>query len=127
MVPTIHILDLGAIVLNLADSRSKTRYILAVDDSHYSLAELVRAVGKNLGNGLTQRVPKEEALVNREVSVSVGARVSVSSYQSLRTQQLEFDQLLVNLQMEAGTAKEGMRIDWKSEVLYVGGGVCVTV
>ena len=31
-------------------------------------------------------------------------------------QQLEFDQLQANLQMEATTAKEAMRIDWKSEV-----------
>ena len=82
VVPTIHVLDLGAIVLNLTDSRPKTRYILAVDDSHCSLAELVRTVSKNLGNGLTQRVAKEEALLNREVSVSAGRRVSVSSYHS---------------------------------------------
>lgn len=70
IVPTIHALDLGAVVLNIADSRPKIRYILAVDESHCSLTELVKTVSACLGTGHTQRVAREEALLNKDVSVS---------------------------------------------------------
>ena len=70
VVPTIHVLDLGAIVLNLADSRPKVRYILAVDESHSTLTELVKAISTNLGTGRTKHVSKEDALLNREITVS---------------------------------------------------------
>ncbi len=70
VLPTIHVLDLAAIILNLADNRPKGRYILALDESHSTLAELVSAISSNLGTGRTKRVPKEEALLYRDVSVS---------------------------------------------------------
>lgn len=69
VVPTIHVLDLGAVVLNVADTRPKIRYILAVDESHSTLIELVRTISKFLGTGRTQRVAKEEALFNKDLSV----------------------------------------------------------
>lgn len=37
---------------------------------------------------------------------------------SLTVQQAEFDQLGVNLQMEAVVAKESMTINWKCEVTH---------
>ncbi len=70
VVPTIHVLDLAAIILNLADSRPKGRYILALDDSHSTLTELVEAISRHLGTGRTKRVPREEALLYRDISVS---------------------------------------------------------
>ncbi len=69
VLPTIHVLDLGAVILNIADIRPKIRYLLAVDESHSTLIELVRAISKFLGTGRVQRVPKEEALLNKDLSV----------------------------------------------------------
>lgn len=69
VVPTIHALDLGSIVLNLADSKPKTRYLLAVDDSHSTLSELVKAVSQGLGTGHTKIVPREEALLDKDLTV----------------------------------------------------------
>ncbi|KAJ7411622.1 hypothetical protein WISP_102115 [Willisornis vidua] len=41
-IPTIHILDLAAVLQNVADHRPKVQYILAVDSSRHTLEELVK-------------------------------------------------------------------------------------
>lgn len=69
-LPTIHVLDLGSVVLNVADSKPKTKYILGVDDSKHTLAELVKEISRSLGTGKTKSVAKEDALLNREITVS---------------------------------------------------------
>jgi len=97
MIPTIHILDLASVVVNIADGRPKARYILAVDDSKNMLEEIVKAISQNLGTGKIQHVSKEDALLNKDLS------------------QCHYDHLLVNLQMEATCAKDSMHINWRTE------------
>ncbi|PVD26309.1 hypothetical protein C0Q70_13980 [Pomacea canaliculata] len=97
VVPTIHIQDLAAVIQNIADSRPKVRYLLAKDDSQNSLSNIVKAVSKKLGSGKVKYISKEEALLSRDI------------------EQADFDQLLVNLRMDAVYVKENMHISWVSE------------
>ncbi len=60
----------SSVILNVTDNRPKTRYILALDDSHNTLQEIVKAISVGLGPGRIENVPKEDALLNREVTVS---------------------------------------------------------
>ena len=62
--------SLFSIVVNIADSRPKTRYLLAVDDSKNTLEEIVRVISEGLGTGKIQLVSKENALLNKDLSVS---------------------------------------------------------
>ena len=59
-----------SIVLCLADGRPKVRYVLAVDDSHNALKEIVKAISTHLGTGKIQYISKEDALLNKDISVS---------------------------------------------------------
>ena len=61
--------SLHSIVLSLADGRPKVRYVLAVDDSHNTLKQIVKAVSSQLGNGKIQYISKEAALLNKDISV----------------------------------------------------------
>ncbi|CAI8007084.1 Adenylate kinase 7 [Geodia barretti] len=98
VLPTIHIHDLASVVVNLADSRpSKPRYLIAVDDSKNTLREVVTAISRHLSTGRTTFISREEALLVRDL------------------RQWEYDQLLVNLQMEASTVKDSFNIRWKAE------------
>ena len=56
-------------VLNIADNRPKTRYILALDDSQNTLQEMVKAISVGLGPGNVKNVLKEDALLSKEMSV----------------------------------------------------------
>ena len=58
-----------SIVLSLADGRPKVRYVLAVDESHNTLKQIVKAVSNQLGNGRIQYISKEDALLNKDISV----------------------------------------------------------
>ncbi|XP_046849860.1 adenylate kinase 7-like [Xenia sp. Carnegie-2017] len=97
IVPIIHIDDLASVLVNIADAPPKVRYLIAKDDSQSPLDEIVKCVSRNLGNGKVQYVSKEEALLIKDL------------------QQTDFDMLLVNLRMDAGYVREGMRINWKGE------------
>ncbi|XP_022332900.2 adenylate kinase 7-like [Crassostrea virginica] len=97
VVPTIHIKDLGAVIQNIADSRPKVRYLIAKDDTQTTLEEIVKAVSDKLGKGKMKTITKEEALLSKDI------------------EQSDFDQLLVNLRMDAVFVKENMRIMWVSE------------
>lgn len=57
-------------ILNITDNRPKTRYILALDDSHNTLQEIIKAISSALGPGKIKNVLKEDALLNRDVTVS---------------------------------------------------------
>lgn len=59
-----------SIVLCLADGRPKVRYVLAVDDSHNTLKEIIKAISTHLGTGKIQYISKEDALLNKDISVS---------------------------------------------------------
>lgn len=97
IVPTIHIKDLAAIIVNICDQNPKVRYLVAVDESKNTLEEIVKAVSLHLGNGKVKNITKEEALLIKEL------------------EQADFDMLLVNLRMDATYIKEGMNITWVSE------------
>ncbi|ELU08844.1 hypothetical protein CAPTEDRAFT_225393 [Capitella teleta] len=97
VVPTIHIRDLGAVIQNIIDSRPRVRFLVAVDDSKNTLEEIVKCISGSLGTGKMRFISKEEALLSKDI------------------EQADFDQLLVNLRMDAVTVKEAMRIRWASE------------
>ncbi|XP_027042544.1 adenylate kinase 7-like [Pocillopora damicornis] len=97
IVPTIHIKDLAAVIVNICDQNPKVRYLVAVDESKNTLEEIVKAVSLHLGNGRVKNITKEEALLIKEL------------------EQADFDLLLVNLRMDATYIKEGMNINWVSE------------
>ena len=96
-VPTIHIKDLAAVIQNIADSRPKVRYLVAVDDSKNTMQEIVKCVSKTLGSGKVKCIKKEEALLIKDI------------------EQADFDMLLVKLRVDAVFVKENMRIRWVSE------------
>uniref|UniRef100_A0A8C6IRY3 Uncharacterized protein n=1 Tax=Melopsittacus undulatus TaxID=13146 RepID=A0A8C6IRY3_MELUD len=96
-IPTIHILDLAAVLQNVADHRPKSRYILAVDGSTYTLQELVKCISKNVGTGRTEKIPTEYAFLSKDLT------------------QMHLDMLLVNLRMESGLVKESFNIKWVAQ------------
>ncbi|XP_075265213.1 adenylate kinase 7-like isoform X4 [Convolutriloba macropyga] len=97
ILPTIHVKDLAAVLQNICDSRPKTRYLLAVDDSQLTLMEIVKAISVALHNGKVRCVSREDALLVKDL------------------EQADFDHLLVNLRMDAVYIKESMNINWQSE------------
>lgn len=68
-------------ILNITDNQPKTRYILALDDSHNTLQEIIKAISSALGPGKIKNVLKEDALLNRDVTVSHPAYIHVHAYQ----------------------------------------------
>ncbi|NXA09578.1 KAD7 kinase, partial [Sapayoa aenigma] len=96
-IPTIHILDLAAVLQNVADHRPAVQYILATDTSVHTLQELVKCISKNLGPGKVQKIPKENAFLSKDLT------------------QMHLDMLLVNLQMESNFLKETFNIKWVAE------------
>ncbi|KAM9014304.1 adenylate kinase 7 isoform 1-T1 [Ara ararauna] len=96
-IPTIHILDLAAVLQNVADHRPKSHYILAVDASIHTLQELVKCISKNVGSGRTEKIPTEDALLSKDLT------------------QMHLDMLLVNLRMESGLVKESFNIKWVAQ------------
>ncbi|XP_061204888.1 adenylate kinase 7 isoform X3 [Neopsephotus bourkii] len=96
-IPTIHILDLAAVLQNVADHRPKSHYILAVDGSMHTLQELVKCISKNVGTGRTEKIPTEDAFLSKDLT------------------QMHLDMLLVNLRMESGLVKESFNIKWVAQ------------
>ncbi|NXK06479.1 KAD7 kinase, partial [Herpetotheres cachinnans] len=96
-IPTIHILDLAAVLQNVADHRPRTRYILAVDTSVHTLQELIKCISKNIGPGKIEKIPKENAFLSKELT------------------QMHLDMLLVNLRMESTFLKETFNIKWVAQ------------
>lgn len=66
-----------SVLVNITDSRPKVRYLVAVDAAHNTLEEIVKAISDNLGTGRVDHVPKEEALVDKNLSVSNHCSVHV--------------------------------------------------
>ncbi|XP_063713342.1 adenylate kinase 7-like isoform X2 [Symsagittifera roscoffensis] len=104
ILPTIHVKDLAAVLQNILDSRPKTRYLVAVDDSQLSLMEIVKAVSVALHNGKVRCVSREDALLLKDLEDN-----------KRPSPQADFDHLLVNLRMDAVYIKESMNINWVSE------------
>ncbi|XP_056402090.1 adenylate kinase 7 isoform X2 [Hyla sarda] len=97
IIPLIHIADLASVIQNVVDHRPRTHYLVAVDDSAHTLEEIVKCISTHLGPGKTQKVSKEAAFLNKELT------------------QLDIDHLLVNLRMEAVFLKENFNINWVSQ------------
>ncbi|NXM65269.1 KAD7 kinase, partial [Serilophus lunatus] len=96
-IPTIHILDLAAVLQNVADHRPEVQYILATDTSTHTLQELVKCISENVGPGKILKIPKENAFLSKDLT------------------QMHLDMLLVNLQMESNFLKETFNIKWVAE------------
>ncbi|NXS52345.1 KAD7 kinase, partial [Brachypteracias leptosomus] len=96
-IPTIHVLDLAAVLQNIADHRPRSHYILAVDVSMHTLQDLIKCISKNVGPGKIEKIPKENAFLSKELT------------------QMHLDMLLVNLRMESMFLKETFNIKWVAE------------
>ncbi|XP_064368172.1 adenylate kinase 7 isoform X2 [Dromaius novaehollandiae] len=96
-IPTIHVLDLAAVLQNIADHRPKTHYIVAVDESMHTLKELIKCISKNVGPGKIKMIPRENAFLSKELTQS------------------HLDMLLVNLRMEAMFLKDNFSIKWVAQ------------
>uniref|UniRef100_A0A8C3B5N2 Adenylate kinase 7 n=1 Tax=Cairina moschata TaxID=8855 RepID=A0A8C3B5N2_CAIMO len=96
-IPTIHVLDLAAVLQNVADHKPRFNYILAVDESMHTLQELIKCISKNVGPGKIEKIPRENAFLSKELT------------------QTHLDMLLVNLQMEAVFLKETFNIKWVAQ------------
>jgi adenylate kinase len=98
IVPTIHIQDLASVLLNVADGRPATRYLVAVDGGQVTtLEEIVKTISSKLGNDKVKSIPKDDALFYKDLK------------------QKDYDKLLVNLRIEATFVRENMQIDWVAE------------
>ncbi|NXJ61850.1 KAD7 kinase, partial [Rostratula benghalensis] len=96
-IPTIHVLDLAAVIQNVADHKPRSRYILAVDASMHTLQELIKAISKNVGPGKIEKIPKENAFLSKELT------------------QMHVDMLFVNLRMESMFLSETFNIKWVAQ------------
>ncbi|KAJ3054331.1 Adenylate kinase 7 [Rhizophlyctis rosea] len=96
VAPTIHLDDLCNIIVETVETLPETKYLLAIDDGKYSLYELTKAISEALGTGKVKKVPKEAALLNRDLPQS------------------DFDMLMVNVRLEPGHVKD-MSFEWKFE------------
>ncbi|NXL27507.1 KAD7 kinase, partial [Glaucidium brasilianum] len=96
-LPTIHVLDLAAVLQNIADHRPRFHYILAVDLSMHTLQELIKCISKNVGPGKIERIPKANAFLIKELT------------------QMHLDMLFVNLRMESMFLKESFNIKWVAQ------------
>ncbi|XP_035184046.1 adenylate kinase 7 isoform X2 [Oxyura jamaicensis] len=67
-IPTIHLLDLAAVLQNVADHKPKFHYILAVDESMHTLQELIKCISKNVGPGKIEKIPRENAFLSKELT-----------------------------------------------------------
>lgn len=101
IIPAIHINDLGSVIQNIADQKPKIRYLLALDDSKFTLKQITKAVSKQLTTGKFKILPREDAFLNKEIS------------------QIQFDMLTLDLRMEAAYVKENMQIKWHCETGFV--------
>ena len=63
----------------MANAKPKTRYILAVDGSHSTQGEIIKAISDGLGTGMVRIEPKESALLNKELSVCKATLCVVSN------------------------------------------------
>ncbi|XP_037756849.1 adenylate kinase 7 isoform X3 [Chelonia mydas] len=67
-LPTIHVVDLAAVLQNIADHRPRTHYIVAVDESIHTLQAIVKCISKNVGPGKIQKIPRENAFLSKDLT-----------------------------------------------------------
>ncbi|UJR15265.1 hypothetical protein I4U23_002219 [Adineta vaga] len=96
-LPTIHIMDLAAVLQNLADRHLKIRYVVATDTSKDTLIRITRKISQALGMGRVKTIDQENIMLNGEVT------------------QADYDMLLANMQFEPMFIREQMNIKWHCE------------
>jgi len=97
VIPLIHVRDLASIVLNVLDSKPKRKYILAVDQSHYTLRDIVKRISQSLTTGKIHTTAKEDAQASHDVS------------------QMALDALSADIHMEGVMVREEMSFKWVCE------------
>ncbi|KAM4830627.1 adenylate kinase 7 isoform X4 [Urocitellus parryii] len=101
VIPAIHVLDLAGVIQNVIDHVPKLHYLVAVDESVHTLEDFVKCISKHTGPGKTQKVPKENAYLIKDLKQEC------------------LDHLLVNLKMEALFVKENFNIRWVAQTGFV--------
>ncbi|XP_038146585.1 adenylate kinase 7 [Cyprinodon tularosa] len=96
-VPTIHIRDLARVLQNVIEHKPRPYYLLAVDSSHSSFEELVKAVSSVLGPGKIRKRPFADIYLIEDFS------------------DMEIHSLQVNLRMDAETIRNLFSINWHCE------------
>ncbi|KAM8847149.1 adenylate kinase 7-like [Synchiropus picturatus] len=95
-VPMIHVYDLAGAIQNTVEVRPSSKYILALDDSKYTLDDIVVAISDAMGSGKIHKMPEEDA-------AAMGAQ----------PEDLEY--LAVNLRLQAFVIKDSYSLSWVSE------------
>ncbi|KAM9435519.1 adenylate kinase 7-like, partial [Clarias gariepinus] len=80
VIPTIHVYDLAGIVQNIINHKPKVHYLIAVDDSHHSLEEIVKAIASVLGpeSFEVQKVPNDSVDLTQELTRADLAQLSLN-------------------------------------------------
>ncbi|XP_059908885.1 adenylate kinase 7 isoform X2 [Gadus macrocephalus] len=97
VLPTIHIHDLASVIQNMIHLMPKPCYLLAVDNSQYTLEDIVKSIALVLGPRETQNRPFEEAFLIADFT------------------QMELDSLSADLRLEAVCVKELLPFRWECE------------
>ncbi|KAF5900297.1 adenylate kinase 7-like, partial [Clarias magur] len=97
IVPTIHVYDLAGIVQNIINHKPKLHYLIAVDDSHHSLEEIVKAIASVLGPEEVQKVPNDSEHLTHELT------------------RVDLAQLSLNLVIETVLLKRRLNVNWVCE------------
>ncbi|KAI9183218.1 hypothetical protein H9P43_004135 [Blastocladiella emersonii ATCC 22665] len=95
-LPMIHLEDLCELLVLLVEKTPDAKYVLAVDDSRVTYGDVARTISQTLGNGKVKGVPKEQAVLDRDLN------------------QTARDLLGANLKFEATIVKK-LGIKWKCE------------
>ena len=87
-LPLIHLHDLANVVVKLVEKKPASNYILAVDDSKGTYADLVKNISESLGNGVVKERTLNEAALDKGLTSQ------------------EVDMLKLNLRLDSTTAKD---------------------
>uniref|UniRef100_A0A3Q2DS21 Adenylate kinase 7a n=1 Tax=Cyprinodon variegatus TaxID=28743 RepID=A0A3Q2DS21_CYPVA len=91
-IPMIHVGDLGRVIQNVIKLKPKSKYILAVDESHNTLEDVVKAISNVLGPEKVCKVPLEDAITMKAFK--------------------ELDCLSINLRMDAAVDSDTFSFNW---------------
>lgn len=64
VVPTVHVRDAAKILWSVALGKSPSRYVLAVDPSNVTQADIIRTLSSELGNGLAVNLTRQQGLLD---------------------------------------------------------------
>ncbi|KAI3383192.1 hypothetical protein SNEBB_005092 [Seison nebaliae] len=100
-LPLIHVVDLANIVLNVAESKPKPKFLVAVDETNHTLSEVVKAINGVLNKGRIKYVMKEDAFRNNDLT------------------QPMIDMLSCSMKLDGIYVKENFNFDWECESGFV--------